>query len=136
MNARVRKSVLAAATLLAIWQLAVCAQPTERADAPPSSVVGSRFNFDILESYDAKYLGDTPGHGGRGGGLGNTKPNVALGDPVYNGDQQIGRVTSAVWDRLKGSLTIELEPVIGARIAVGDAVWLNLTPAAAPKKSK
>ena len=122
--------------LMAAWQLAVPAQTNERAEATPSSVVGGRFNFEILESFDAKYLGDTPGHAGRGGGLGSAKPHVALGDAVYNGEQQIGRVTSVVWDRLKGSLLIELEPELGARISVGDSVWLNLTPTRESKKSK
>lgn len=93
---------------------------------------GTPFHFEVIESHDAKYLGDTPAHMGKDGGL-TVRPNVALGDPVYrtanNSTAVIGRVTLALWDRVSGSLTVEFDPEPLVRIAVGDEVWVDLNPA-------
>jgi hypothetical protein len=110
------------------WQLSTSAQqaPADR----------SRFEFLIVQSFDAQYLGDTPGHLGRGGGLGKTIPNVALGDPVYHEDTRIGRISQVTWDRTKESLEVEIDPEPFIRISVGETVWISLTgPAAAREKS-
>lgn len=92
---------------------------------------GTRFSFEVIESFNAKYEGDTPGHIGRGGGI-TLHPHVALGDAVYHRigdeDKAIGVVTGATWDRLKGSLVVEFRPSIDHRIAVGDEVWVDLNP--------
>ncbi|MFM7107293.1 MAG: hypothetical protein ACKOZU_01585 [Planctomycetaceae bacterium] len=97
---------------------------------------GTRFWFEVVESFNAKYEGDTPGHIGRGGGM-THHPHVALGDAVYHRigdeDKAIGLVTGATWDRLKGSLAIEFRPKEDHRIAVGDEVWVDLNPAPAPR---
>ena len=101
--------------------------------APP----GTLFSFEVIESLDAAYLGDTPSHVGRDGGL-EFRPNVALGDPVYReaaegGAEarpvQIGRVTRVVWERVSGGLTVEFDPEPFVRIAVGDEVFVDLNPA-------
>lgn len=93
---------------------------------------GTRFWFEVVESFNAKYEGDTPGHIGRGGGL-TLHPHVALGDAVHHRigdeDRAIGVVTGVTWDRLRGSLTVEFRPRDDHRIAVGDEVWLDLNPA-------
>lgn len=94
---------------------------------------GTKFWFEVVESFNAKYQGDTPGHIGRGGGI-TLHPHVALGDPVHHhrlgeGDHEIGIVTGVVWDRLKGSITVEFSPKENHRIAVGDQVWVDLNPA-------
>lgn len=93
---------------------------------------GIRFWFEVVESFNAKYQGDTAGHIGRGGGL-TLHPHVALGDPVYHrigaADKAIGSVTGVAWDRLRGSLTVEFRPHEDHRIAVGDEVWVDLNPA-------
>jgi hypothetical protein len=93
---------------------------------------GTKFVFDVIESYDAKYQGDTPGHIGRHGGLGKTRPQVILGDPVHRGAEQVGRVTGVTWDRATSSLIVEFDPTNGftrsLQVAVGDEVWLYLTP--------
>jgi hypothetical protein len=93
---------------------------------------GTRFWFEVVESFNAKYQGDTAGHIGRGGGL-SLHPHVALGDPVYHrigdADKAIGSVTGVVWDRLRSSLTVEFRPHEDHRIAVGDEVWVDLNPA-------
>lgn len=93
---------------------------------------GTRFWVEVIESFNAKYEGDTPGHIGRGGGL-SLHPHVALGDPVYHrigdADTAIGSVTGVVWERLRSSLTIEFHPREDHRIAVGDEVWVDLNPA-------
>ena len=92
---------------------------------------GTRFWFEVVESFNAKYQGDTAGHIGRGGGL-SLQPNVALGDPVYHRigdtDKTVGSITGTVWDRLRGSLTVEFRPHQDHRISVGDAVWVDLNP--------
>lgn len=96
--------------------------------APP----GTRFPFEVIESHDAVYLGDTPGHMGRDGGL-TCRPNVALGDGVYRtaGEQtvRIGTITRVVWDRVSGGLTVEFDPAPLVRVAVGEEVWIDLNPA-------
>ena len=100
--------------------------------APP----GTPFVFEVIESVDASYLGDTPSHVGRSGGL-EHRPNVALGDAVYrvvgSGEQRrsvrVGRVSRVVWERVSRSLTVEVDPDPLVRIAVGDEVWIDLNPA-------
>lgn len=102
--------------------------------APP----GTPFVFEVIESIDASYLGDTPSHVGRSGGL-DHRPNVALGDPVYrvagSGEGRrsvrVGRVSRVVWERVSRSLTVEVDPDPLVRIAVGDEVWIDLNPAPA-----
>ncbi len=100
--------------------------------APP----GTRFSFEVIESHDASYLGDTPGHMGRDGGL-KFRPNVALGDGVFrtDGDKttRIGVITRVLWDRVSGGLTVEFDPEPLTRIAVGEEVWVDLNPAPAVK---
>jgi hypothetical protein len=93
------------------------AQPMASAD---------RFEFEVVQSFQAKYEGDTPGHWGRNDGLGERRPQVALGDPVFRGDERIGQITELGWSRIHGSLEVEFNPIIGTRICVGDEVWLYL----------
>lgn len=102
--------------------------------APPNA----RFRFEVVESFDARYAGDTPGHVGRGGGAAG-HPQVALGDEVHRAgagagaNDAIGVVTGVTWDRLKQSLTVEFRPKGTDRIAVGDDVWLDVGPEAGAK---
>jgi hypothetical protein len=100
----------------------------------PLAPHGTKFLFEVIESHDAVYLGDTPGHMGRDGGL-KVRPNVAIGDGVYRTDGEtttrVGTITRAVWDRVSGGLTVEFDPEPLRRIAVGDEVWVDLNPAPA-----
>ena len=98
---------------------------------------GTVFLFEVIESLDAAYLGDTPSHVGRHGGL-EFRPNVALGDPVYRRAAEggaeakpvrIGSVTRVVWERVSGGLTVEFGPEPLVRVAVGDEVFVDLNPA-------
>ena len=97
----------------------------------PVAAHGSRFHFEVIESHDARYLGDTPAHCGKDGGL-TVRPQVALGDSVYrtvHGVQAtIGRITRVEWDRVSGGLEVEFSPEPLLRIAVGDEVWIDLNP--------
>jgi len=97
----------------------------------PLPAHGTPFYFEVIESHDARYPGDTPAHKGKDGGL-SVRPNVALGDAVYRtvdtSTEFIGKVTSVAWDRVSGSLTVEFDPVPVQRIAVGDEVWIDLNP--------
>jgi hypothetical protein len=106
------------------WQLWISAQQPRVEKAQPAA--SNRFEFEVISSFDAKYEGDTPGHVGRSGGLENRKLQVALGDPVFRGEQQIGKITGLGWSRVHGSLEVEFDPVNNARICVGDVVWLAL----------
>jgi hypothetical protein len=117
------------------WQWTTAAQTTSPRPGPSHAarVDPSRFEFEILESYDAKYLGDTPGHMGRYGGFGQARPNVALGDPVYREDTKVGTVTGLAWDRAKGSLQVEFDPEPFQRIVVGEVVWISLNSPNTPK---
>ena len=93
---------------------------------------GTPFFFEVIDSHDAKYPGDTPAHLGKDGGL-TVRPNVALRDPVYRtlskATTVVGKVTLVQWDRVSGSLTVEFDPEPLHRIAVGDEVWIDLNPA-------
>lgn len=105
------------------------AWPSHAQLAPTPSAKGdaSHFDFMVVESFDAHYLGDTAGHLGRGGGLGQKAPRVALGDAVFRGETRVGRVSHVVWDRTKESLEVEFDPdPLAGRISVGDSVWVSL----------
>jgi hypothetical protein len=125
-------NVLLLATILsgvavAGWQVLSPAQqppsPTAKGEAPSTP---GRLEFDVVESYDAKYLGDTPGHLGRGSALGQSRLQVALFDAVRRGDEIVGRITYLKWNRPNGSLDVEFDPVDHARVFVGDRVWVSL----------
>jgi len=132
-----RSAILAggmAVVSMVAWQMA----PSHAQQGAPAS---TRFEFPIIESFDAKYLGDTPGHSGHGR-LGPGRPDAALGDPVYRGDKRIGTVTGLTWDRSKESLQVEFDPepfeldargqpVAPNRVVVGDTVWIALGGSAA-----
>lgn len=92
------------------------------APKPPAD----RFEFEIVECYDAKYAGDTPGHIGRHGELGDTRPHAALGDPVFRGAEQVGTVTGLTWSPSAGSLEVEFDPRPDAHISVGETVWIRI----------
>ena len=138
-----RGAVLAGVALLIPLSL----RPWANSAEPPRQAP-TKFVFQVVESFDAKYLGDTPGHLGRGGGLGAHRPDVALGDPVYRGEEKIGSVSGLVWDRTKEGLEVEFDPDPVAvdpngrfrgplRVAIGDEIWVALgrshVPAAAEK---
>ncbi len=119
-----RYFVLAAASLV----VAAGFQCWSGAQQPSSKVrgqVGPRLTFEVVQSFDARYAGDTPGHMGRAGGVENRQIKVALSDPVYRGDEQIGKVTELVWNRTNGSLDVEFDPLGDVRVNVGDEVWMD-----------
>jgi len=99
-------------------------QPATKAAKTPADP--NRFEFEVVQSFDAKYEGDRPGHVGKNGGLENRRPQVALGDAVYRGQEKIGIVTGLGWSRTHGSLEVEFDPIGEVRICVGDVVWLAL----------
>ncbi len=119
------------------------AHAAEAADAQagkqraPHAPHGTPFHFQVIESHDADYLGDTPAHIGKDGGL-TVRPRVALGDAVYRtvgtDTKVVGVITLVKWDRVSGSLTVEFDPQPFERIAVGDEVWIDLNPA--PKSAR
>ena len=124
--------ILAASAVMLEMRSAADDVQDPRAPVREHPAPGTRFWFEVIESFNAKYQGDTPGHVGRGGGL-SLHPHVALGDPVYHKigdvDKAIGSVTGVVWERVRGSLTVEFRPHEDHRIAVGDEVWVDLNPA-------
>jgi len=128
-------SWLAAAVVgLALATAAPAARVARAAEGEPSlppAPPGMAFRFEIIESHDAEYLGDTPAHLGKNGGL-TVRPQVALGDPVFRktatGRTRVGHITRATWSRVGGSLEVEFDPEPFQRIAVGDEVWIDLNP--------
>lgn len=102
----------------------VFAQQAPVAKAPAPKFNG-KFEIEVIESFDAKYQGDTPGHIGKHGELGDFRPQAALGDPVFRGDEKVGTVTNLLWSPGHGSLQVEFDPEPKVRIAVGDVVWLK-----------
>lgn len=127
-----RSLPLAVLFVAAFAAAGVRAQPGDTQARLPQAAPGTRFAFEVIESHDAKYLGDTPGHMGRDGGL-DVRPNVAIGDAVYRDEADgdpvvVGRITAVAWERVSGSLTVEFDPEPLLRIAVGDEVWIDLNP--------
>jgi len=108
------------------WQSWTPAQPPTGSASLKPAAKGVRFTFEVIESFDAKYPGDTPGHMGKHGGLESVRPHVSLGDPVFRGETKVGTITGITWDRVRGSLAVEFDPEPMQRIAVGDSVWLAL----------
>jgi hypothetical protein len=107
------------------WQLWSSAQQPATAKSGDAAAM-SRLEFEVVQSFDAKYLGDTPGHMGRAGRLENRRLQIALRDSIYRGDERVGIVTGLQWNRTNSSLDIEFDPVDHARVCVGDTVWLGL----------
>jgi len=127
-------AILAVVALVASLWPARGVQLANAADAQaalPPAPRGAKFFFEVIESHDAKYPGDTPAHTGKDGGL-TVRPRVSLGDSVYRASetssQVVGTITQVTWDRVSGSLTVEFGPKAGAAIAVGDEVWIDLNP--------
>jgi hypothetical protein len=127
---RVALAVSLVAVSLVAWQIAISAQQ------PAPAPARRRFEFQVTQSFDARYLGDTPGHLGRGT-LQGARPDVSLGDPVYRGTVRIGTVTGLTWDRSKENLEVEFDPepfeidpqgrpTRRVRISVGQDVWIPL----------
>lgn len=119
-------AAFASAAVALAWQIPGTAQP-----APADR---TRFEFLVVESYDAKYLGDDPGHVGRGGGLGREAPDIALNDPVYHDTTRVGKVTGLLWNEAKQSLQVEFDPEPGRRIQIGDPFWIPVGGPPAPKR--
>lgn len=111
--------------------LATSARAADAQKQLPLAAPDTRFEFEVIESHDAAYLGDTPGHMGRDGGL-TVRPNVALGDGVFRTKAErtvrVGTITRVVWDRVSGGLTVEFDPEPLMRVAVGEEVWIDLNP--------
>jgi hypothetical protein len=135
-----KRTWLAAVVICGVSSLAVKlgAQPEKKTlEAPTTNLVlakpGTKFEFDVVEMFDAKYLGDQPGYIGRSGGLTGLRPHVALGDPVYLDDQKVGTVSNVNWSRTSDGMTVEFDPEPLVRIAVGETVWLYLNPPDGPK---
>jgi hypothetical protein len=108
-----------------VWHSFTSGQQPAPTTAKPAADP-SRFEFEVVQSFDAKYEGDTPGHMGKSGGLADRRPHAALGDPVFRGQEKVGVITGLGWSRTHGSLEVEFDPVDKARISVGDVVWLAL----------
>jgi hypothetical protein len=126
--------VAIALTITSGWQLLSSGQQpaTDKAKTADSN----RLEFEVVQSFDAKYEGDSPGHIGRAGGLQNRRPHAALGDSIYRGDAKVGTVTSLTWNRTNGSLDIEFDPAENTRISVGDEVWMLLNGSATVKGAR
>ena len=108
-------SVLMAVVFTVGWQLwSVGQQPKAGADKAGTDKAGTtktqnpaatnRLEFEIVQSFDGKYLGDTPGHMGRTGGLTGPRPRIALGDRVYRGEELVGLVTHLELNRGNNSM--------------------------------
>jgi hypothetical protein len=134
-------AVLAAVPVLATYQLS----PSR---AQQVAATATRVEVAVVQSFDARYLGDSPGHIAHGR-IGKERPDVALGDPVYHGDRLIGKVTGVTWDRTKESIEVEFDPepfeldergrpAAPNRVAVGLDVWIPMggsRPAASAKEA-
>jgi len=123
--------IAAGAACLGGLQLALVAQqPARQIDAgqlqaQPKAAAGERLEFAVVQSFDARHAGDTPGHAGRFGELKELRPRVALGDAVFREEAKVGEVTGLGWSPVHGSLEVEFKPVDGVRVCVGDSVWLR-----------
>ena len=126
---KVLATMVVVGLLLAVWQ-AWSVKHQAAAQQPAAEKVKveakDRFKFEVVQSFNARYAGDTPGHIGKSGGLGDQRPRVALGDAVFRGEERVGTVTGLTWSRASGSLEVEFDPAEKVRICVGDEAWLDL----------
>jgi hypothetical protein len=126
---KVLATIVASGMLLAVWPVwTVKQQAAAQQPAAEKVKVEAKdgFKFEVIQSFNARYAGDTPGHIGKSGGLGDQRPRVALGDAVFRGEERVGTVTGLTWSRASGSLEVEFDPAEKVRICVGDEVWLDL----------
>ena len=112
--------------LLQVWTVKQQAAAQQPAAEKVKVEAKDRFKFEVIQSFNARYAGDTPGHIGKSGGLGDQRPRVALGDAVFRGEERVGTVTGLTWSRASGSLEVEFDPAEKVRICVGDEVCLDL----------
>lgn len=126
MSSRFRFAAIAAAVIIAVASHLLLRAGAQSPNVAQVAKAGGRFEFEVVESFDARYVGDTPGHVGRHGELGELRPHVALGDPVQRGEQRVGTVTGLTWSAAHGSLEVEFDPEPLTRIAVGEVVWIRL----------
>ncbi len=121
--------LLVGAALILAWQFNISAQAPKSTPSLPAGgqKIADQFEFEVVESFNAKYLGDTPGHTGRGGNL-SKRPSIALGDSVYRGKTKtkVGTISGIEWDRARESLTVEFDPEPFVRVALGDVCWIHL----------
>ena len=125
----VRLAILATLAGWATWQ--TYGQGTTPRGVAVTSPAASvpRFEFLVVESFDSRYLGDTPGHLGRAAS-GRVAPRIALGDPVVRGTTKVGIVTHLDWNEARESLEVEFNPEVNTRICIGDPVWVPVPPEA------
>ena len=121
-----RRAAILASGMLAAYLAWVCSSSAQGPAAPAQAQANpGRFEFLVVESFDARYLFDTPGHLGRAS-LGRNSPRVALNDPVYRQSTKVGKITHLNWNEANESLEVEFDPDPGQRVAIGDAVWVAL----------
>lgn len=109
--------------------------PKPPAPAPQAAEL-TRLEFDVVEASNDKYRGSTAALSEPDLARWTTSPGIAPGDPVFRGDRKVGTVISVILSRQQGNLTVELVPELQTRVAVGDAVWVNLNPATERKNAK
>ena len=128
-GAAMRAAILAGSTILiggwASWA-------TRGQGVAPRAGGAGRFEFLVVESFDARYQGDTPGHMGRAAS-GRVAPRLALGDPVLRGSARVGTVTHLEWNEARESLEVEFSPEPNVRIGIGDPVSVAIPAADAPR---
>ena len=120
-----RSTILAvtmASIMLAGW--ATWAAPGQGV-AAPRPAEPTRFEFLVVESFDARYFQDTPGHLGRAAS-GRVAPRIALFDPVMRGTTKVGEVSHLEWNEARESLEVEFNPEKNIRICIGDAIWISV----------
>ena len=120
-------AVLATSVGWASWQTSGQTINALPGSASPPQPGPARFEFLVVESFDSRYLGDTPGHLGRAAS-GRVAPRIALGDPVLRGTTLIGEVTHLIWNEARESLEVEFNPKPGVRICIGDPVSIPIPP--------
>lgn len=108
-----------------IGQVSLSVAARDPSQPPPKATGVRRVEFEVVESFDARYSGDTPGHIGRQGELKDARPLIALGDPVYRDEVPVGYVTRLEWSRVHGSLEVEFAPLEKTRIRIGEVIWLR-----------
>jgi hypothetical protein len=110
-------AMLPCLVFIAGWQSLADQQSTNQAN---------RYDFEVVQSFDARHGGDTPRHSGRAGGLVGRQPQVAVGDSVFRGEAKVGVVSALGWSPAHGTLEVEFRPAGAVRICVGDVASIRL----------
>lgn len=100
----------------------VAAQSPAEPLRPTAATPRDQSRLEVIEIFDAKYAGDTPGCVAVQ--KVTSPPRISLGDAVHRDGVTVGHLTAAAWNDETHVLRIEFDPSTGARTRISDVITL------------